>query len=362
MKISAIFLLCLAHTLPALANDQWAEWTIQSRSKDESEMYEVELQYLLHEESGYRLVKMGAKADPRFELIGVDRKNLSITLLASPFESAYAMQNPDRKYKCRPIALPQDRKNFYSICNSRFALQRGDVTEVDKDKLRQALEQAGFFSVIAEQRLAEYRADYANAKTAPALKRFIEKYKSSDPDNLVPLAQKRIPDQSLEDYRAGFARAMNTPLKTGWDDPGIFRKEALRRFAEYHRHNDPEQLAAKADAEYRKMVAADEQDRLRHFAAVGEVGTTVCLDVHTDPSMTFNEKRWREAAFAQIVGTTEQATSTKIKVYVQQIQYWKLHEASRGTPVASVMVDGLPVHAGKYAWLDRAGWRLCKPK
>lgn len=359
-RFALTFLLIVS--LAASAAESWSDWTIQSKPKDESQIYDVELHYLLIQDQGYRLAKFGAKSDPRFELIGVDQKNRTIWLLASPFESASAMQTSVNSYKCKSLAEPQNRRNFYSICNSRFAVQHGDVTKVDVEKLRQALEQAGFLAAMAEARLSQYRAEYANAKTAPALKRFIERYKDNDPENLVPLAQNKIPAQTLEDYRAGFKRAMNTPLRVEWDDPGVFRKEALRRFADYYRNNDPEQLAVKANDEYMRMLAADERERQRHFEAVGQLGTTVCLDVHTDPSLAYDEKHWHEAAFAQIVGSTEQATPNKLKVFVHQITYWKLHEVNPGKPVASVMLDGLRISSDGYFWSDRNGWRVCRSK
>lgn len=354
--------LLLMAALPAAAAETWAEWTIHPKPRDEFQFQDIELHYLLGDEQGYRLMKLGARTDPRFELVGIDQKNRTIWLMASPFESADAKQKPGNVYKCKSLSEPRNRKSFYSICNSRFAVQRGELAEVDIDKLRQALDQAGFLSAMTETRLAKYRADYARATTAPSLKRFIEQYKNDDPENLVPLAQKKIPGQALEDYRAGFTRAMNTPLRDNLGDPGIFRKAALKQFFEFYRNNDPEQLAAKANDEYLKMLAADERERQRHFEAVGQPGTTVCLDVHTNPSLDFDETRWREAAFAQIVGSTEQSTPTKLKVYVHQITAWKLHDAYAGKALANANVDGLNVSPGGYSWFDRAGWRVCGPK
>lgn len=357
--VSVVMLLA---ALPAMAVESWSDWTIQSGPRDESQLQDIELHYLFSQEQGFRLVKFGAKTDPRFELIGVDQKTRRIWLLASPFESANAMQKPANIYKCNSLGDVRNRKNFYSICNSRFAVQRGELTEVDIDKLRQALDQAGFMSAMAEARLAQYRADFARATTAPALKRFIDQYKNDDPENLVALAKKKIPGQSLEDYRAGYNRAMNTPLRDNLADTGIFRKAALKQFADFYRSNDPEQLAAKANSEYMKMLAVDERERQRHFEAVGQPGTTVCLVIHTDPTLDYNEKHWRDAAFAQIVGSTEQATPAKLKIYVHQITAWKLHDAYVGKALASAMVDGLNVTLGGHFWFDRSGWRVCRPK
>lgn len=364
MKRWYTLVLALTVAAAAKASDEWTNWTIQSKPKDESQVSEIELHYLINENQRYRLVKFGAKNDTRFELIGVDQKSRTISLLANPFESIYAMQKPASMYRCKSIVEPQDRKNFYSICNSRFAAQRGEITEVDTEKLRQALDESGFLTVIAEAKLSQYRSDFTKATTAPALKRFIERYKNDDPEGLVSQARHKMPDQELEDYRAAFSRAMSTPMQEdkGLGDPGFFRKEALRRFVEAYRGRDPEHLAVKANGEFLKMLAEDERQRQRHFGTVGEMGTTVCLEVHTDPSLYLDEKHWRDAGFAQIVGTTEQATATKLKVYVHRIMAWKAHDIYQNGSMASLMVDGLKVSAGGYAWFDRHGWRACKAK
>lgn len=346
------------------ATEDWSTWTIQSKSRDESEVADVELYYLINENQHYRLAKFGAKTDPRFELIGVNQASRTLWLLAHPFESLTAIQRPASRYRCSSVAEPQGRKNFYSICNSRFALQHGEVTEVDIEKLRRALDDANFLALMGDARLAQYHADFANAKAASSLKRFIERYRDDDPEGLVEQARRKIPGQELEDYRSAFRSAMNTPLILDKDlsDPGLFRKDALRRFIDKYRSRDPEALTAKANLELLRLLAEEERQRQRYFEAVGELGSTICLELQTEPSLLMDEKRWQEARIAQIVGTTEQATSTKLKVFIHQITIWKSYDFHQHVPVAGVKVDGLPVNVGGYSWFDRNGWRPCKAK
>lgn len=348
----------------AYAANDLSDWTIQPGSRDESQITDVELHYLLFDNQRVRLAKFGAKTDSRFELIGIDQKNRSIWLLASPYENSYAMQRSAGINHCRSIGEPQDRKNFYSICNSRFAIQRGDITEVDTDKFRQTLENAGLVNVLAEGRLVEYRSEFAKATTAGALKRFIERHKENDPEGLVEQARRKLPNQELEDYRAAFNRAIKTPVRqdAGLGDPGFFRKEALRGFINTYSARDLERLTIKANDELTKMLADDEHQRKWHFDTVGKLGTTVCMEVHTDPSLTLDEHHWREAGFAQIVGSSEQATPTKLKVMVHRIMAWKIHNISQNGPLAGLAIDGIRIAPGSPFWADRSAWRVCQTK
>lgn len=347
------------------AAEDWSTWTIQSKSKDEAQVSDgIDLYYLLNENQRYRLIRMGAKSDPRFELLGVDTQNRIVWLLANPFENVIAMQRPSNMYRCRSIVAPQERKNFYSLCNSRFAIQHGDTTDVDIEKLRQTLDGAGFFSVLAEAKLSRYRTEFAKATTAPSLKHFIERYQDNDPEGLVQQARSKHPGQELDDYRAAFDRAMSTQVRedNGLGDPGIFRKEALHRFVESYRTNDPERLAMKANKELQRMLARDERQRQQHWEAVGELGTMICRELQTDPNLLLDKNHWSEARFAQVVGTTEQATPTKLKVLINRITVWKTYDVYQYGQVDGLMIDGLKVSVGGYAWLDRNGWRVCKAK
>lgn len=343
MKHWLILPMSLLIASAAGAVEDWSTWTIQSKPKDEAQVSEnIELHYLLNENQRFRLTRIGAKNDPRFELLGVDTQNRTVWLLANPFENATAMQRPTNMSRCRSIVEPRERKNFYSICNSRFAVQRDEMTEVDTEKLRQALNEVNFFAVLAEARLSRYRTEFANATTAPRLKHFIERYRDNDPEGLVQQARSRLPGQELDDYRAAFGRAMSTPVRedNGLGDPGIFRKEALRRFVDSYRMNDPEGLAIKANYELQRMLAEDERQRQQHWEKVGELGTMICREVQTDPSLLLDKNHWREARFAQIVGTTEQATPTKLKVLINRITVWKTYDMGQYGPVGGLMIDG----------------------
>jgi hypothetical protein len=362
MKPWLILLIGLLIASAAGASEDWSTWTIQSKPKDEAQVSEsIELHYLINENQRYRLTRIGAKNDPRFELLGVDMQSHTVWLLANPFESAITMQRPANMYRCRSVAGPHERKHFYSLCNSRFAIQRGDMTDVDTEKLRQALDDAGFFAVLAETRLSQYRTEFAKAITVPSLKNFIKRYQNNDPEGLVQQARRRLPGQELDDYRAAFSRAMHTPIQedNGLGDPGIFRKDALRRFAENYRTNDPERLVIKANQELERMLADDERQRQWQWEKVGELGSMICLEVHTNPSLLLDNEHWRESRFAQIIATTEQATPTKLKVQINRIMVWKTYDPSQYGQTSELTIGGLTVSVGGYAWLDRNGWRVC---
>lgn len=365
MKRGLILSLSLLNAPIAGAAEDWSTWKIQPTPKNEEQVSDVvDRYYLINENQHYRLAKIGAKNDSRFELLGVDKQSHTIWLLANPFENVIAMQRPANIYRCRSIATPQERRDFYSICNSRFAIQRGNLMEVDTEKLRQALDEANFFTMLAEASLSQYRTEFAKATTAPSLKNFINRYRDNDPDGLVQQARSKLPGQELEDYRAAFSRAMSTPIRedNGFGDPSIFRKDALRRFVDSYRTNDPERLVLKANQELQKISADEERQRQWQWEKVGELGSLICLNIQINPNLLLDQKQWREAGFAQVVGTTEQATPTKLKVLVNRIMVWKMHDINQYGSVNSLMIDGLKVSVGGYAWLDRDGWRVCRAK
>lgn len=363
MKIQFALLLTILAINEAAASAT-SDWTIQTRSLDEKQISGLEQQYLIFEDQGVRLAKFGAKNDPRFELIGIDKTRRSIWLLASPYENAVAAQRPANIHRCRSISDPSERKTFYSICNSRFAVQKDGATEVDAAKLRQALESAGFMEFLAQEQLAEYRSEFAKAATAEALKRFIDRYQKNDSEGLVEQARKKLPYQELDDYRAAFNRAMNTPVPQdiGLGDPGYIRKAALRRFVNAYAVKDPEKLAVKANNELARMLEEEERQRKWHYEAVADPGTVVCLVVPTNASLYADEESWRDAGFAQIIGQTEQATPTKLKVLVNRIQAWKTFNMYQHGQLANLNVDGTNVTPGGFFWADRSAWRSCKAR
>ncbi len=110
------------------------------------------------------------------------------------------------------------------------------------------------------------------------------------------------------------------------------------------------------------MLADEERQRQWHWEKVGELGSLICLSVHTNPSLLLDQKQWREARFAQVVGTTEQATPTKLKVLINRITVWKTHDIDQYGSVGGLMIEGLKVSVGEYVWLDRNGWRVCEAK
>ena len=68
----------------AYAAEDWSTWTIQPRPKDEAQVSDViDRYYLVNENQRYRLIKMGAKNDPRFELLGVETQSHTVWLLAN---------------------------------------------------------------------------------------------------------------------------------------------------------------------------------------------------------------------------------------------------------------------------------------
>ena len=134
---------------------------------------------------------------------------------------------------------------------------------VDTDELLKAFTEADVLRKLDERKVAAasdaYHRAFAAATTSSSIKLFIEKYKDSDPDNLVQQAQSRLLEAELIEYRNAFDSASN--LQT---------IASLNGFIARYSSNDPEQLIPKANELIQgleKKAAEEEAARAKADAA-----------------------------------------------------------------------------------------------
>jgi len=96
----------------------------------------------------------------------------------------------------RDCVHPAERKQFYHVCLSNFVKRSGNSIEMDMEAFSQAVKDSGVIQRIIEKQEYErkwaarkkYRDEFFQANTPIDLEKFAEKYKSDDPESLVPKA------------------------------------------------------------------------------------------------------------------------------------------------------------------------------
>lgn len=119
---------------------------------------------------------------------------------------------------------------------------------VDREKVLALIQQTDTFNRLQqlkrEEELVEYRQAFQKAKSASALKAFIDRYSSNDPDGLVPQAIEKREIAKGSDYRNAFAVAKTST--------------ALDVLIQQYQNNDPDNLIPKA-IQRRDQLRIEEQ-------------------------------------------------------------------------------------------------------
>jgi hypothetical protein len=353
MKRLACMVWCLLGTASAVqAADDWSTWRINPNPFDEAQVgSDTRIRYLFREDGRDRVTTIGSKLDPRFEVINIDLDQRIIRLVTSSYEVPQSPPKAGESRRCRGKLGPEQRKGHYSICNSRFAIRVGDGVSVDVERMQRVLNDANVMGVIADERLKQYRADFANARSERALIDFAKRYQDADPDGLVEQARSKQSAQRLVDYRLAFKAAMESPTYA--------RTLNLQRFIDRHRDHDPEQLIRQANDELSRLAA---QERLQQ-QQIGEMGATVCyitMGYISARGAVRGPLGQPDTGYIKLIGFTEQATPSKLKIQVNRIVYTPFTNPAKDVPLDTFAFGDIDVATGKPGWFDRTGWKLCK--
>ena len=317
MKRLACMVWCLFGTASAVqAADDWSTWQINPNPFDERRVGdETRIRYLFREDGRDRLTAIGSKLDPRFEVINIDLDQRIIWLVTSIYENPPSSPKAGESRTCRGELGPDQRKGHYSICNSRFAIRDSYGVSVDIESMKRALNEVNVMGVITDERLKQYRKDFADARSERALIEFVTRYQNADPEGLVEQARRKQSGQRLEDYRYAFKTAMASSIP--------FRAEILHRFIQRFRDNDPEQLIVQANVELTRLAAMAR----RQQEQIGEIGATVCyvtMGYTSSKGAARTPPGQPDSGFIKLIGFTKQATPGKLKIQVNRIPAYLL--------------------------------------
>lgn len=249
---------------------------------------------------------------------------------------------------------------------------------VDKEKVLALIQQTDVLDRLKQlkrdEELAEYRQAFQKAKSASALKAFIDRYSSNDPDGLVPQAIEKREIVKGSDYRNGFAVA-----KTSM---------ALDVLIQQYQDNDPDNLIPKAiqrrdqlrieeqraEVERRQRQAAEselmrqqEAERYRQKQiALRKIGTQVCKSIDgvwNKPTVIYTSTGRVTQPIPgtiTVVGFTEGTSGSRVKILTRAVRHTTRDGESRSLDSYTDNNGGKIVPDSVF-WDDISNWTPCSP-
>lgn len=138
---------------------------------------------------------------------------------------------------------------------------------VNREMIRDAAEQSGLIVEVESRQYSElldaYRAAFQKASSSADYERFIVKYRDADPENLVPVAEKRKQAAiKQKEQEAEFSRTQiyREAFRTAQSSV------ELDAFIKKYQDNDPEALVPKAKVMQNMVLRREDANRKREEA------------------------------------------------------------------------------------------------
>ena len=328
--------------------------------------------FLMKNGDSWSASKTGDLTKDGVEMVSINLATRTVFLNASaPDYQRYARssgQGNGEKWSCYHGILPQSyrQQHTYAICASNLTkdvtpnitpighvvvgamellmLSKFNDVAVDQGKVLDAVTSSGAIKIaeqdVASEQLSAYRHAYQNATTSFQLESFIERYKNNDPDGLVPLAEKRLPDlvaQEKADYEHAFETASS--------------ESDYEAFINRYSLNDPDTLVPKAQEKINEI-------RIAMATQVKQIGQSVCkiINVTGGPMIRTSTGLLFYASFARISGYTEKFSGDRVQIRINTIQELD----SSGNLMGNVdQVDGPVVYkSDAIIWDDATNWSI----